>query len=141
MKKQFSTKWKGSKQPRKKRKYTAKAPLHISRKFLSTNLAKSLRGKYGRNIVVRKGDTVKIMRGQFKGKKGKINLVDLKKSKVAIEGIQRSKRDGTKINILFPSSNLQIQELNSEDKKRFKDKENIQKNKTIKGNKEKKNAS
>jgi len=34
MKKIFSTHWKASKQPRKQRKYRAKAPLHIKRKFL-----------------------------------------------------------------------------------------------------------
>ena len=59
------------------------------------------------------------MRGEFKGKKGKISIVNLVKSKVVIEGIQRTKKDGTKVNVPFAASNLQIQELNLDDKKRI----------------------
>ena len=55
MKSQFSKSWKSSKQPRKQRKYIAKAPLHIKRKLMGVNLSKELRKKHGkRNIVVRK---------------------------------------------------------------------------------------
>ena len=121
MKKEFSTKWKSSKQPRKQRKYLANAPLHIRKKFVSINLSKDLRKKHGkRNISVRKGDVVKIMRGKFKGKQGKITEVKLKISKVAVEGIQVKKMDGSKVNVRLQPSNLQIVELNLEDKKRIK---------------------
>jgi len=73
MKKEFSVKWIGSKQPRKQRKYRANAPLHIKRKFMSANLAKELRKRYGnRSFPLKKGDSIKIMRGEFKGKTGKI---------------------------------------------------------------------
>ena len=58
------------------------------------------------------------MKGEFKKKTGKIALVDLKKTRVSIEGIQRTKKDGTKVNVWFNPSNLQIQELDLEDKKR-----------------------
>lgn len=120
MKKQFSTKWKASKQPRKQRKYRAKAPLHIRKKFVSVNLSKELREKYGkRNMIVRKGDVVKIMRGKFKGKQGKITEVKLKISKVVIEGIQVKKQDGSKVNVRLQPSNLQIIELNLEDRKQM----------------------
>lgn len=119
MKRDFSTHWIGSKQPRKQRKYLANAPLHIKHKMLSTNLTKELRKKYGkRNFPVRKGDTIKIMRGEYKKKTGKILEVDTKKLKVLIDGIYKSKKDGTKIKVYFYPSNLQIQELNLEDKKR-----------------------
>lgn len=120
MKQKFSTKWKSSKQPRKQRKYLAKAPLHIRKKFLSVNLSKELRKKYNkRNIPVRKGDVVKIMRGKFKKKQGKIIKVKLKTSKLAIEAIQVKKLDGSKANVLLQPSNLQIVELNLEDRKRI----------------------
>jgi len=120
MRKEFSKAWKGSKQPRKQRKYLAKAPLHIKRKLLSVNLSKDLRKKYGkRNIVVRKGDNVKVMTGKFKGKTGKITQVFTKISKVIMEGIQVKKQDGSKANIKLRPSNLQIIELNLEDKKRI----------------------
>jgi len=121
MKQEFSTKWKSSKQPRKQRKYRAKAPLHVKKKFLSVNLSKELRKEHGkRNVVVRKGDTVKIMKGKFKKKSGKILEVDTKKSKVVVEGIQVKKADGSKANVKMQPSNLQITSLNLDDKKRFK---------------------
>jgi len=121
MKQKFSTKWISSVQPRKQRKYRANVPLHLKHKLISTNLAKELRTKYGkRNIPVIKGDKVKIMNGEFKSKTGKINIVSNYKLKVAIEGIQKTKKDGTKVNFYFEPSNIQIQELNLEDKKRLK---------------------
>ncbi len=121
MKKKFSTQWKSSKQTRKQRKYLANAPLHLRHKLLSANLSKELRKKYKRrSFPVRKGDKVKIMVGKFKGKEGKVGSVDLKKLRVTIEGIQRQKKDGTKINVYFHPSNLQILELNLEDKERIK---------------------
>jgi len=131
MKKKFSTAWKGSKQPRKQRKYVAKAPLHIKRKLLSVNLSKDLRKKVGkRNVVVRKGDNVKVMTGKFKGKTGKIIQVFTKKSKVTVEGIQVKKQDGSKANIKLHPSNLQIIEMDMNDKKRISNKKTESKNKT-----------
>ena len=121
MKKQFSTHWKSSKQPRKQRKYLANAPLHIKRKMLSVNLSKPLREKHKtRNIEVRKGDLVKIMRGKFRKKQGKIIQVKTKELKIYIEGMQKKKMDGSSVNVPFRASNLQIVELNLEDKKRIK---------------------
>ena len=120
MKAKFSKHWISSSQVRKQRKYRANAPLHILRKLLSSSLSKELRTKYGtRNTNIRKGDEVLIMRGRFKGKTGKIASVDLKKQRVSIEGIQNKKKDGTKINVYFNTSNLQIKTL-SGDKKRLK---------------------
>jgi len=136
MKKAFSTKWIGSKQPRKQRKYRANAPLHIKHKMMSSNLSKELRKKYGkRSFPIKKDDSVKIMIGEFKGKLGKIEAVDLKKSRVMIAGIFRSKKDGTKVSVYFNPSNLQIQELNLEDSKRKKALERKAKQTSISDNK------
>ena len=119
MKQKFSIKWKGSRQPRKQRKYLANAPMHVKHELLSANLSKELRKKYTkRNVPVRKGDSIKIMKGEFKGKNGKIDVVDMKRTRVTIEGITRIKKDGTKLSVYFHPSNLQIQELNLDDKKR-----------------------
>jgi large subunit ribosomal protein L24 len=88
---------------------------------LSANLSKDLRKKYSRrSFPLRKSDTVKIMRGKFKKKTGKVSIVNLSKLKVAIEGVQVQKKDGTKVNIYFDPSNLQIIELNLEDTERTK---------------------
>ncbi len=129
MKKKFSTNWKKSKQPRKQRKYRHNAPLHIRGKFLNIHLSKELAKKHNlRRLRVRVGDKVKVARGKFKKKEGKVELVDLKKSKVVITGIEVSKKDGSKSRPLIQVSNLLITELNLDDKKRLK--------KTSKGRKE-----
>ena len=67
----------------------------------------------------KKGDEVLIKQGEFKKKKGKITKINSYNLKVYIEGIQRSKKDGTKVDIPLEPSNLQITELNLEDKKRI----------------------
>ena len=119
MKKEFSNKWSGSKQPRKQRKYRYNAPIHLRHKMISVHLSKELRKKYGkRNFPIRKDDEIKIMIGEFKNKKGKIEKVDFKKLKVTIAGIYRTKKDGSKVSVWFDPSNLQTTELNLNDKQR-----------------------
>lgn len=119
MKKNWSRHWKKSKQPRKQRKYRHNAPLHIARKMMNSRLSKDLKKKHGkRSFPVRKGDSVKIMLGKFKGKIGKIELVDLGQMHVYVEGANRVKRDGTKIQIPIHPSNLVIIELVLDDKLR-----------------------
>lgn len=117
----WSKSWKGSKQPRKQRKYQYNAPLHIRKRFVSANLSKELQKSYGkRAISLRRGDTVTIMRGQFKKRSGKITKVDLKRVRVYVEGVEQSKADGTKSLYPLHPSNVQITNLNLEDKKRLK---------------------
>lgn len=141
MKSKFSTAWLSSSQPRKQRKYQYNAPLHIKHKFLNAHLSKPLREKYGkRSLPLKKGDEVLVMRGSFVKKKAKISSIQAKRTRVILEGIQRSKKDGTKVNVFFHPSSLQIQTLNLEDKKRFAI---LEKNKPKESNikaKEKKNA-
>lgn len=121
MKKKFSMKWKASKRPAKQRKFVANAPKHTRNKFLSAHLSKELAKKHGkRSIPVRKGDKVKVLRGQFKGKSGKIERVSTSKMKVYITGIEFLKKDGSKALYPIHPSNLIAEELNLEDKKRMK---------------------
>jgi len=144
MKQKFSVSWTGSKQPRKQRKFRANAPLHLRRKMISVSLSKNLREKHDkRNFPVRKGDNVSIMRGEFKGKSGKIESVNMKKMKVVIDGIYRTKKDGSKVAVMFEPSNLQIKELVLEDKKRkvsLERKASVKKIKTENKKETKKNA-
>lgn len=119
--KQFSKHWKASKRPGKQRKYLARAPLHLRKKFMSSHLSKELRTKHNtRNVPVRKGDTVKIMRGQFNGKIGKVSEVNLKKLRVYVEGADFVKKDGTKVQYPLHPSNIMITSLVLEDKERKK---------------------
>ncbi len=110
-----------SKKPRKQRKFLYQAPLHLRRKMLAAHLSKELREKYKtRSLPVRKGDEVEVMRGEYKGSKGKIIRVDTKKYKVYVEGITRKRTDGTERLVPIHPSNLKIINLNLEDKRRVK---------------------
>jgi large subunit ribosomal protein L24 len=119
--KDWSKKWKASKQPRKQRKYQYNAPLHIVRKMFSVLLSKDLRTSYPkRNVIVKKGDKVKILRGQFKGKVVKVESVSYVKEKVFLDDVYTIKKDGTKMPCAVHPSNLMILELNLDDKRRKK---------------------
>ena len=119
--KTFSRHWKSSTKPKKQRKYRHNAPLHIKKNMLAANLSKELRKKFGRrSLPLRKGDRVKILRGEFRKKTGKVEIVERKSLRVYIEGIEETKRDGTKVKTGIHPSNLQIVDLHLEDKKRIK---------------------
>lgn len=88
---------------------------------MSAHLSEELIKKYKRrNIPVRKGDKVTIMRGQFKGKLGSINKVNLRKLRIYIDGAEVIKKDGTKAFYPIHPSNVLIKEINLEDKERKK---------------------
>ncbi len=117
----FSSSWKASKQPRKQRKYRYTVPKHIAGRFMNAVLSKDLRKKYAtRSMRVRKGDTVTVMRGQFRKKKGKVDRVDVTHTKVYIDKLEVYKKDGSKALYPVNPSNLMITELNTDDKKRMK---------------------
>jgi len=119
MKSEFSKTWNKSVKPRKQRKFRYKAPFHVKSKFLNVNLSKELREKYGtRNIRLRIGDKVKILRGNFKGKEGAVTDIDLKNTKVFVDKIEITKTEGAKVRRPLNPTNLQIVDLKLDDKKR-----------------------
>lgn len=119
MKKLFSINWKSSKQVRKQRKYRYNAPLHIKQKFVHAHLSKELRQKYKtRSLGLKKGDKVKVVRGQFKKHIGNVERIDLKKGKAYVSGIEITKKEGSKTTYPIEPSNLIITELNLDDKMR-----------------------
>lgn len=121
MKIKFSSAWKSSRKPRKQRKYRAEAPLHTKQKFVHAHLSKDLRKKYGkRSTGLRKGDKVRIMMGKFRKYEGRIESVDFRKTRIFVNGIEITKRDGTKKLIALHPSNLMITELSLDDKFRQK---------------------
>lgn len=131
MKSKFSKTWNSSKQPRKQVKFRANAPNHIKKTFMGSTLDKPLRMKYGRrSIEVRKGDEVKVMRGKFKGKQGKVGSVDIKNTRLQIDGIQRAKAGGEKMITWFHPSSVKIIILNVDDKKRLKNSKKKTENKS-----------
>ncbi len=115
--KTFSTAWNSSSQPRKQHLYRYGAPLHVAQKFLHVHLSKDLRQKYGmRAVRLRKGDKVKVVRGQFKKREAKVEKVVVKGTKVFLEGIQLLKKDGSKVSYPVDPSNLILVELDLSDK-------------------------
>ena len=119
MKSEWSNKWNSSVQPRKQRKYRLNAPLHVMKKFLSVNLSPGLRERVGkRSAIVRKGDQVRIVRGDLKGKTGPVDKVNTRKGKVYIEGIKAKKVDGSEVPLPLSPSNLQITNMKLDDKRR-----------------------
>ena len=121
MKKKFSISWKSSRKQSKQRKYRFNAPLHIKQKLASSHLSKELRSKYKkRSIALKKGDKVKIVHGNFKKHEGKVERIELGRTRVFVSGIEYTKKDGTKKMIPLNPSNLMITELNLDDKLRQK---------------------
>lgn len=118
----FSKEWRASKQPRKQRKYRFNAPLHVRQKLVKVHLSKELRKKYGfRSIQPKQGDTVKIVRGQFKKKTGKIERVELKRGRIYVAGLEFTKKEGAKAFYPINPSNVVATELaDMDDKKRKK---------------------
>jgi len=107
--------------PRKQRKEMYNAPLHKRRKWIASHLEEKLLLKYDkRSISVIKGDTVKVMRGSFRGHENKVARVDVRKRYLEIEGITMSKADGNKIARPIHASNVMITKLNLTDKWRRK---------------------
>jgi len=86
-------------------------------KQAGSHLSKQLRQKYGqRSVRILNGDTVKVIRGEFKGVDGKVVKVSTAKHTIAIEGIKKQKRKGDKIDVYINSSNVVITNLNTDDK-------------------------
>ncbi len=97
------------------------APLHKKRKWISSHLAENLLLKYDRrSLPVVKGDTVKIMRGNFRGHEDKIVKVNVRDQTVEIEGVTITTAKGTKLAKPIHASTLLITKLNVTDKWRRK---------------------
>lgn len=108
-----------SKQPRKQRKARYNAPLHIRHKFMSAALSDELRDKHGkRSFPLRKGDTVRVVRGDDKGKEGKVRTVDLKGEKITVEGVVVARSDLSEVPRTVHPSNVVITKLELKDKLR-----------------------
>ncbi|MHB1261236.1 MAG: 50S ribosomal protein L24 [Thermoplasmatota archaeon] len=108
-----------SSQPRKQRLARYNAPHHQARKQMASHLSEELLLKYNRrSMTVITGDEVKLLRGDHKGKSGKIVEVDVSVRKVVVEGVTNKKADGTEVPLPVDPSNLLIVKLNLEDKRR-----------------------
>jgi len=111
-----------SSKPRKQRRAQFNAPKHRLRRMMSCRLSDAIGQKsgkfYPRSLPLVKGDVVRVMRGEYRGLKKKVNKIDRKKRRAYVEGAVYTKADGTKIPRPIDASNLVIEELNLNDPRR-----------------------
>lgn len=97
--------------------------------LVCSNLADNLKKQYNKKSTsVVKGDTVRIMRGEYKGVEGKVEKINTEKGRLSIEGVQREKIKGGQVKVLIHASNVKISSLNMDDnyrKNKFGNKEQI----------------
>ena len=90
-------------------------------KQICAPLSKDLRKKYSRRSArIMVDDTVNVIRGEYKGIKGKVSKISTNNSSIAIEGNKKEKLKGDKIDVYIHSSNVIITSLNTDDKWRLK---------------------
>ena len=111
-----------STKPRIQRKRLHAAAIHRRHKLLGAHVDPSLVGKsklrLPRALPVRKGDVVRIMRGNFRGKEGKIVSVDSRHGTAVVEGITIEKTDEKKVPRPVHASNLMIIKMDDTDPRR-----------------------
>ncbi len=85
------------------------------------HLSPELKERHGKRAVrPRVGDTVRIVRGEFKGIEGKVTRVDSSKGAVNVEGVTREKLKGGTSPVPIQSSNVVVTSLVLVDKERKK---------------------
>lgn len=94
---------------------------HKREKLLGANLSENLRNQHNKTSMrVIKGDTVRILRGEYVGIEGKVEKVNTERSTLSIEGVQREKIRGGKVKVQIHASNVQIISVNTDDDYRMK---------------------
>jgi len=89
------------------------------KRTLRATLSDALREKYKRrSLAVRKGDTVKILRGDFRNIEGKVTAVYPKEGRIAVEGVTREKVKGGTVQLTIHASKVMLTNLNLDDKRR-----------------------
>lgn len=108
-----------SKSPRKQRRRVQNAPNHERKSMLKCRLDEFLQEEYGlRSLVVKKGDLVRIMRGQFRDTEGKVTEVSYKKGIVYLDNATITKSDGKESNVPLHPSNLLLVKLELNDERK-----------------------
>ena len=96
------------------------ATLQTKSKQLGSALSKDLQKKYGKKSTrAIEGDTITILRGEFKGVSGKITKISKEKTSVTVEGVKKEKTKGDKFDVYIHTSNLVVTALNTSDKWRI----------------------
>ena len=100
---------------------TYRAMNQVINKQICAPMSKDLRKKYSRRSArIMAEDTVKVIRGEYKGITGKVSKISTGSNSIAIEGNKKEKLKGDKIDIYIHSTNVIITALNTDDKWRLK---------------------
>jgi large subunit ribosomal protein L24 len=94
-------------------------PKHLRDSIICSTFSDTLKEQYGMpSTRVIKGDTVRVMRGEYSGIEGKVDKINTERGTLAIEGIQREKIRGGNVKVQIHASNVLITGLNLGDKYR-----------------------
>lgn len=108
-----------SKSPRKQRRQVRNAPMHERKKYLKCRLDEFLQEEYGlRSLVIKKGDLVRIMRGQFRDTESKVTGVSYKKGVVYLDNTTITKADGKEAAVPIHPSNIMLVKLELDDERK-----------------------
>ena len=100
---------------------TYRAMNQVASKQISAPISKDLRKKYTRRSArVMVEDTIKVIRGEYKGLTGKVSKISTDSNSIAIEGNKKEKLKGDKIDVYIHTTNVIITALNTDDKWRLK---------------------
>lgn len=106
----------GNTKPSTVRKQQKNAPIHIRRKYISAPLSPNLKTQYGaRTMPIIEEDTVTITKGDRKLTEGKVLRVNTKDAKVYIEGVTRTRLDGSTVQLPIRPENVMITKLKLDD--------------------------
>ena len=97
----------------------AQASRNVRDSSICATLKDNLRQQYKRRSVrIIKGDSVKVMRGEYVDVEGKVEKVNTERGTLSIEGIQREKVRGGNVKVQIHASNVIVTSLHLDDKRR-----------------------
>ena len=100
---------------------TYRATNQFASKQICAPISKDLRKKYSRRSArIMLEDTIRVIRGEYKGITGKVSKISTESNSIAIEGNKKEKLKGDKIDVYIHTTNVIITALNTDDKWRLK---------------------
>ncbi len=89
---------------------------HVKSAMVRATLSPDLREKYRvKSVRVRKDDSVKVLRGEYKGVEGKVTKIYIGKGRLSVEGVTREKIAGGNVPIKIHASKVMVTNLNLSD--------------------------
>jgi ribosomal protein uL24 len=105
-----------AKKPSTVRRRMYNAPMHRRRKRVSAPLSPNLRAEHGtRSMPIVEDDTVSITKGDRRLSEGRVLRVDTKNTRIYVEGVTRTRQDGSTVQIPIRPENVMITRLNLKD--------------------------